>query len=44
MDAQTLVIAGIIAGSLALLLWLPARKRWNADGEVDEARESLEEE
>lgn len=44
MDTQTLVIAAIVVGSLGLLLWLPARKHWNAGGEVDEERASLEEE
>lgn len=43
MDVQTWLIVGVVALALLLVVWLPAKKQWNADGAHDQARQDEEE-
>ncbi|MGB1586077.1 MAG: hypothetical protein ACPHID_03405 [Thermoplasmatota archaeon] len=42
MTPEAVAIGAIVVISLGLLLYLPAKKHWNAGGEADRARDEEE--
>lgn len=42
-DWAVVLVVGLVAAAVAGILLLPRRRQWNADGEADRTRESLEE-